>query len=739
MASRRGPLTFLAELTVRYRWRVLACSLVVVFLAGLAASAVTDKLSAGGYAPATAESTRAEQFLSERFGAGAPDLVLVARAPGSVDAPDNAAAGRELTESLERADGVTSVTSYWSAQAPPLRSRDGDSALILAVLDGDEADATRISERLSPDVTGRQGPLSVQATGRGMVNLEDERLAIQDMKSAEVFAGPITAMILLLAFGSLVAVGLPLIIGAIGVVGTLALLVLLSEFLDVSVFALNLTTALGFGLAVDYSLFIVTRFREELGKGHDVPGAIGTTMRTVGRAVLFSAVTVVAALSALLVFPVDFLRSLAYTVMAVVVLAALAAVLVMPAVLAVLGTKLNRFDPLARLRRRWSRRHPDGRGTWHRIATAVMRRPILIGGVTTVLLVLLAVPFTHVKFGLFDERILPADSPPHAAATVIRSEFEPGELNPITVVLPNTGDVDGYAQRLAALPDVNRVDAATGSYADGQRVSPSGPASTRMTGSAGSWLTVISDADPNSSSAEQLVRDVRATPAPTEPLVGGPAATLVDTKETLTDRLPWAGLIIVVSMFVLLFLFTGSLLIPVKALVLNLLSLTATFGAMVYVFQDGNLQWLVGEFTVTGYVDMTAALLLFCLAFGLSMDYEVFLLSRIKEEYDLSGDNTHAVAWGLEHTGRLFTAAALIFASVMGALVTSGVSLVKLAGLGMALAVLMDATLIRGLLVPAFMRLLGRANWWAPAPLRRLHARIQPEPEERTVTASDRR
>jgi RND superfamily putative drug exporter len=222
-------------------------------------------------------------------------------------------------------------------------------------------------------------------------------------------------------------------------------------------------------------------------------------------------------------------------------------------------------------------------------------------------------------------------------------------------------------------------------------------------------------------------------------LVGGPAATLVDTKETLTDRLPWAGLIIVVSMFVLLFLFTGSLLIPVKALVLNLLSLTATFGAMVYVFQDGNLQWLVGEFTVTGYVDMTAALLLFCLAFGLSMDYEVFLLSRIKEEYDLSGDNTHAVAWGLEHTGRLFTAAALIFASVMGALVTSGVSLVKLAGLGMALAVLMDATLIRGLLVPAFMRLLGRANWWAPAPLRRLHARIQPEPEERTVTASDRR
>jgi RND superfamily putative drug exporter len=405
--------------------------------------------------------------------------------------------------------------------------------------------------------------------------------------------------------------------------------------------------------------------------------------------------------------------------MAVVVLAALAAVVVMPAVLAVLGDKINRYDPLSRLRPRGNRQ-----GVWHRIATAVMRRPVLIGGATTVLLVLLALPFTQAKFGLFDERILPPDSEPHAAASVIRSDFEPGVLNPMTVVLPGTSEVDDYATRLSELSNVDRVDAPSGSYADGTQIAPPSPASAAMTNSTGSWLTVVSDTDPNSPAAGQLVRDVRATPAPGEAMVGGPAAALVDTNEALTSRLPWAILIIVVSMFVLLFLFTGSVLIPIKALVLNALSLTATFGAMVYVFQDGNLQWLVGEFTVTGFVDMTAVLLLFCLAFGLSMDYEVFLLSRIKEEYDLSGDNTHAVAWGLEHTGRLFTAAALIFASVMGALVTSEVSLVKLAGLGMALAVLVDATLIRGLLVPAFMRLLGRANWWAPKPLRRLHSRI---------------
>ncbi|MBC6445970.1 MMPL family transporter [Actinokineospora xionganensis] len=714
----------LAAFTVRRRWWVLIGAMIFVVLSGLAGGAVTDRLSAGGYTPASADSTQAERLLAENFAAGAPDLVLVAKAAGSVDAPGAVQSGRDLSDRLTRTAGVTSVASYWTTGSPTLRSEDGTTALIAVVLDGDEGDATKLTKTLAPGVTGAQGELTVLATGRAMVNIEDERLATEDLKQAEIVAGPITALILLITFGSLVAVGLPLALGILGVLGTFACLVGLSSVMDVSVFALNLTTALGFGLAVDFSLFMVTRFREELGHGAEVEDAIATTLRTVGRTVVFSAVTVLLSLSALLVFPIDFLRSLAFTVMAVVVFAALAAILVMPALLAVLGDRVNKADPFARLRRRSKRTVENG--LWHRIAMTVMRRPVAVSLVTVIFLAVLAIPFFHVKFGLFDERILPASSEPHAAAAQIRDGFEPGEISPMTVVLPDARGqaVADYASQISRIDHVVRVDAPSGSYVDGSNVTPPGPASAALANESGSWLTVISDLDPNDDDSTRLVAAVREIPAPVQAYVGGPSAALVDTKDALVSALPLAIAIIVVSVLVLLFLFTGSVLIPLKALVLNMLSLSATFGALVYIFQDGHLRWLVGDFTVTGYVDMTATLLLFCLAFGLSMDYEIFLLSRIKEEYDRTGDNTKAVALGLQHTGRLFTAAALIFASVMGALVTSGVSLVKLAGLGMALAVLVDATLIRGLLVPAFMRLLGSANWWAPEPLRKLHQRI---------------
>ncbi|WP_231648303.1 MMPL family transporter [Saccharothrix sp. NRRL B-16348] len=697
-----------------------------VVAAGLFGATVTDKLSAGGYTPESAQSTQAERFLADNFQAGAPDLVLLVRTPDSVDDPDSSAAAGRLEDRLTAMNGVSSVQSYWNTGAPSLRSEDGRSALITAVFEGDEGDATRLAKDILPTVTGQQDGLEVQATGRAAVNIEDVEQANEDLARAEVIGGPITVLILLLTFGSLVAVGMPLVIAAVSVVGTLALLTALTSVLDVSVFAFNLTTALGFGLAVDYALFIVMRYREELAKGAEVEDALVTTLRTVGKAVLFSAVTVLLALSALFVFPVDFLRSLAATVMGVVVLAALAAVVVLPAVLAVVGRRIDRFNPLRKFTERRQARAAGKPGVWHRIATTVMKRPILIGGVTALLLLLLALPFAHARFGLFDERILPADSPPYAAAERIRADFDGAEISPITVALPGTGadGVEGYATEISRLPNVARVDTVSGSYTDGTQVAPPLEASAAFSKPAGTWLSVVSDVDPNSAESKDLVAAIRSAPAPSEALVGGQAAVLVDTNDALVSRLPLAGLIILVSTFLLLFLFTGSLLIPLKAIVLNLFSLTATFGAMVYIFQDGNLKWLVGEFTATGYLDMTATLLLFCLAFGLSMDYEVFLLSRIKEEYDLSGDNTHAVVAGLENTGRLFTAAALVFASVMVALATSGVSLVKLAGVGMALAVLMDATLIRGVLVPAFMRLLGRANWWAPAPLRRLHERI---------------
>jgi RND superfamily putative drug exporter len=408
----------------------------------------------------------------------------------------------------------------------------------------------------------------------------------------------------------------------------------------------------------------------------------------------------------------------------VVALAAVTSVVVLPAVLAALGPRVDR----------WSlRRRPPvevGQGGWHRLAVTVMRRPVTVGVAVVAVLLALGIPFAHVRFGLPDDRVLPTSASSRAVQDEIRDKFDSDEAGAASVVATGIGDpsarladIEAYAARLSALPGVARVDALAGSYAGGRQVVAAGPAAARFASPQGTWLSVVPSGEPVSAEGERMVRDVRATPAPFPVKVGGPSAQLVDAKESILSRIPLAGGLIALVTFTLLFLMFGSVVVPLKAIVLNLLSLTATFGAMVWIFQDGHLSGLLG-FTPTGDIAISTPILMFCIAFGLSMDYEVFLLSRIKEEHDRTGDNEAAVAAGLERTGRIVTAAAALLAVVFIAMGTSQVSFIKLFGIGLTMAVLMDATLIRALLVPAFMRLAGEANWWAPAPLRRIHDRF---------------
>jgi RND superfamily putative drug exporter len=713
--------------TVRRRRWVLVATLLAVVVAALFGGGVFARLSPGGFSDPDAESSRASDRLEEVFDTGDPNLVLLVTArKGSVDDRAVAAEGAALTEKLARDPAIEQAFSYWSlGSAPPLRSHDGSQALVLARIDGDEEKVDAAIEELSPRFTRTDEVVAVDVGGEPEVYRQVSTQIESDLARSELITFPIVLILLVLVFGSVVAAGLPLAVAAISVVGTLLVLFLLTLVTDVSVFSINLTTALGIGLGIDYSLFIVSRFREELRAGLNSNDAVVRTVETAGRTVLFSGLTVAIALAALLVFPMYFLRSFAYSGIAVVALACFGALVFLPSLLSMIGPRIDRLSLL--------RRSPKkaGGGSWHRVATFVMRRPWPTAISVVALLLLLGTPFLGASFSRPDDRVLPESASSRRLQDQIRANFSSQEASALSVVATEAGpsgpkrdaEVDRYAAALSALGGVARVDASTGSYRDGEKVSPPTTASARFSSEEGTWLSVVPSVEPVSQRGEQLVQDVRSTSAPFETLVTGRSAELVDSKDGIVGRLPLAGGIIAVVTFALLFLMTGSVLVPVKAIILNLLSLTATFGAMVWIFQDGHLSDLL-DFTATGAISLDVTILMFCIAFGLSMDYEVFLLSRIKEEHDLTGDNQASVAMGLERTGRIVTAAAALMAVVFVAFATSGITFIKMFGIGMALAVVMDATLIRAALVPAFMRLAGDANWWAPKPLRRLHDRI---------------
>ena len=734
----------IARVAVARRRLVLVASVILFALGGALGGGVAEELSAGGFDDPSSESYRADQVLLETFGKGVPNLVLVVTVPDAaagggapaVDDPAVQAAGRALTERVAGTRHVEDVVSYWSiGNQPPLRSEGGDRALVLGRIAGTQDEVDERVADIAPRFEGTVEGLEVQVTGFGEIFRQVSEQIEEDLVRAETIALPITLVLLLFIFRGVVAAALPLAIGALSVVNTFLVLRVVNSFTEVSVFALNLTTALGLGLAIDYSLFVVNRYREELAHGHDPTAAVARTVRTAGRTVAFSAGTVAASLLALLVFPVAFLKSFAYAGVAVALLAGLFSVVVLPAMLAALGQRVNALP----VGRRHPRTRADEDGMWYRAASRVMAKPGLITAGVVGVLLFLGLPFLGIDLGLPDDRVLPADAPARQAADVIREEFDSSEAGASSVVATDIGDtgdpevraaIDDYARRLSGIPGAERVDAPTGIYADGEQVLDDAAlaafapeAAARFDHPDSLYISVVPDHEPNSLRGERFVSDIRSLAAPFDVQVTGMSAQLLDTKSALLDRMPLAIGLIALTTFVLLFMMFGSVVVPLKALVLNVLSLSATFGAMVWIFQDGNLSGVL-DFTATGSIDSSTPILMFCVAFGLSMDYEVFLLSRIKEEHDAGADDRRAVALGLERTGRIVTAAALLISVVFLAFATSHVTFIKLFGLGLALAVLMDAFVIRGTLVPAFMRLAGGANWWAPKPLRRFHDRF---------------
>jgi putative drug exporter of the RND superfamily len=541
--------------------------------------------------------------------------------------------------------------------------------------------------------------------------------------------------VLVWVFGGLLAAALPVAVGVMAILGALAVLRVIAFTTDVSIFALNLSAAMGLALAIDYTLLMISRFRDELADGASRDDALVRTMMTAGRTVVFSATTVALSMAVMILFPMHFLKSFAYAGVATVTCAAVAAVVVTPAAIVLLGNRLDAVDMRRLFRRLLNRpepvRRPVEQQFWYRSTKFVMRRAVPIGLAVVALLVLLGAPFLGVRWGFPDDRVLPKSASAHQVGDQLRSDFGNNAETAVTVVIPDAHNVrademDRYAADLSRVPDVSAVSAPTGTFIAGARVGPPSAATGEAEGSA--FLTVDSTAALFSDSSEAQLDRLHAVagPAGEQVLVTGTAQINRDSVDAIGSRLPVVLGLIAVIMFVLLFLLTGSVVIPLQALALTVLSLTAAFGAMVWIFQDGHLGAL--GTTPTGTLVANMPVLLFCIAFGLSMDYEVFLVSRIREFWLASGrtraDNDESVALGIARTGRVVTAAALVMSISFAALIAADVSVMRLFGLGLTLAVLADATLVRMVLVPAFMRVMGQWNWWAPKWMTRLHHRL---------------
>ena len=708
----------LGTFTARRAKPILLITVLLLAAAGVVGFGAFGKLAGGGFEDPSAESSRAGSAIVDSFGSDA-DLVFVIDAGRAVDDASVARAGNDLTRRVAAEPDLTGVASYWTTKAPSMRSDDGTKALLVASISGDFDSRSDLAERLIGTYGGEHDGLKVDIGGETGVNYDVNAQVGRDLAVAESIAVPIILVLLVLAFGSVVAATLPLLIGTIAILGTFAELSLLGSVTDVSVYAINLTTALGLGLSIDYALLMVSRYREELSNGADIQAAAVRTVETAGRTIVFSALTVAVALATLLLFPLFFLRSFAYAGIGVIVVAMIGALVVLPALLTVLGHRVNAG------RLPWSKSAPKTVAPfWGRLAAAAMRRPGLTALPVIAGLVLLATPLLHVEFGTPDDRVLPSTATSRVVGDALRADFGGDHTNAISVVstVPApTAAVGAYARSLSQLPDVVRVESAAGTFAGGQQVA-SGPAAARMVADGIQRLSVLTEADSRSEAARNLVDSARAVPAPGEFLVGGPTAQFMDSQHAIGSRLPLVGGLIALTTFVLLFLFTGSVLQPLRALLLNVIGLSATLGAMVLVFQDGHLSGLLG-FTPLP-LDTSMLVLLFVIAFGLSMDYEVIVLSRIKEHHDKGASPADAVRNGLARSGRIVSMAAVILAVSFFAFGTSSVSFIQLFGIGSGLAVLTDATLIRGILVPAAMGLLGRAAWWSPSPVRRLHSRF---------------
>lgn len=684
--------------TGRARW-VLGLGVLGVVVAAYVGLGAFGKLQTDGFDDPDSESSRAASVLAERF-EGTADYVFVVTADGGdVDAPAAAAAGKAFTDRLRADPDLADVTSYFDARAGPLRSVDSGHALVTAsVAEGADADPAAVLESYN----GTDGAITVVVGGGEIVGEEIGGQIGKDLGLAESIAIPLILVLLVLAFGNVVGALVTLAVGVAAIFGTFAELSILGSMTDVSIYAVNLTTGLGLGLAVDYGLLMVARVREERSAGRSHDEAVRRAVETAGRTITFSATTVAVALASLLLFPMYFLRSFAYAGIGVMLITAFSAVVILPAAIALLGDRIDAW------------RVPGVRGVrgeeapaWARLARFVARRPILSALPVLVGLGVMALPLAGITLGTPDDRVLPTSASSRQAGDLVREEFGGDGTHPIDVVTTSPLDDESlasYSAELGALSGVVRVDVRHGDGAD--------------------LLAVVTDLDPRSTEARDLVQTVRDVPPPadTEVLVGGATAELKDQMEGIGERLPAVVGWLVLTTMVILFLFTGSVIQPIRALVLNAVGLGATLGAMVWVFQDGHLSGLLG-FTPQP-MDSSMMVLLFCVAFGLSMDYEVFVMGRIKEMRDAGFSNEEALVHGLAHTGRIVSTAAALIAISFFAFLVSSVSFIQFFGLGTGLAILIDATLVRGVLLPAGVRLLGERAWWAPKPLRLLHRRI---------------
>ncbi|MFI0717678.1 MMPL family transporter [Streptomyces sp. NPDC021224] len=712
----------------RRPWLTVVLAVLCAAFAAAGSYDLKDHLSLGGYIADNAEAGAADQWLDAHFGAGEPQLLLLARAgSGTVDAPGAAAEGRRIVAGLAASPDVTAVHAYWNSPTDELRSADRREALLTVRLRGDDTQATYASERLVKEFAGRHGPLTLTAAGPGPTRTEIVAQTRHDVERAEFLGGPLTLLILVVALGSLVAGLLPVAVGGVAVAGALLVLRVYAAFAPVSILTVNLTTSLGFGLAVDYCLLIVSRYREECGPGRSREEAVAAAVRTAGRTVVFSALTVASCAAALLLVPLYFLSSMAVAVIAVTLLAALCAVVLLPALLLLAGGALERLDPFGPLRRRLAARCGS---PWHRVAHTVMRRPLLWLAAVGVLLVALAAPALGARVTISDERVLAPDSPVQQASHRVDAAFDARVLRPVRLVLPGgPGRSDArYLADVSELPGVVSVTGPTGVLVHGRVVDDDVATARRHTAPGGAYAEIVTAGAYDSEQAQQLVRTLRAERPDPRVMVGGFAASVADTKDAITSRLPWVLGIVGACLAFFLFLFTGSVVVPVKALAMSALSLAATLGVLVWVFQDGHLRGVLGDFTVDGRLEISTPVLAGVIVFVLTVDYEVFLLSRVQEEYRASGDMRAAVAHGLSRTGGLLTSAALVLSVLMAMMAASRIEVTKLFGVGVAFALVLDAVVIRALLVPAVMKLAGRANWWAPKALSRAHARLGVRP-----------
>ena len=709
---------------------VLLAGIAVAIAAGAYGFGVFDSLSQGGFDDASSESARELALEQDTFGNQGIDVVAIYSSKDlTADDPAFQAEVQRVVEGYT--PGTTSkVIPYYAVSGqtgPSMVSKDGHAAQVLISMAGTSQDDYLSNyDDLSPSLKADEDSgVDTDIAGAFAVFDDVNEITSADLARAETISMPIVILLALLIFGSLVAASMPALVGLLAMVGALALVRVITNFTEVSIFSVNVISLLGIGLAIDYALFVISRFREELALlPEDDPDAsakaIRRTMSTAGRTVLFSGLTVAAAMSSLLIFPQAFLKSMGYGGMAAVLVAMLAALTVLPATLRLLGRKVDGG------RLPWRRNRPvvvdDAHGRWAALARGVMRRPWVVIGVTVTGLLLIASPFLGATWGSVDYKVLPQDAPAHVAADKL-SEFGT-ETSSAELLVSGAADADVAAYQSA----VEGIDGITGV----QPVAAEGDAVL---------LRAVWDGNSQSEVSQALVEDIRAVALGSgDVLVGGQSAATVDLIDSVGSHLPYMGLIVVAVMMVLLFLAFGSLVLPIKAVVMNLFSITASFGIVTWIFADGHLSGLLG-FEPQGFLDATNPILMLAILFGLSMDYEVFLLSRVREQWDKTGINDLAVATGVQKTGRIITSAAILLAVVIGAFATSGIVFMKMLGIGMLVALLIDATIVRALLVPATMKLLGRWNWWAPAPLARWwdeHGFREEGPHQPPATDPDR-